>query len=1012
MNFKSCGGGKVTSSGRCPCNHRVTLEQLLFLLLFLLLLLVHDDQATALQGDNGIVTVVAGRRASLPCHPIPGLPDNPPALVLWYLRSNTTPIYSYDARKGAFNRGVRWSDAGVLGERAYFSLLTEPPALVLDPVHPRDEGTYTCRLDYPSRPTSSSRVRLNVIIPPGKPIIIWRDQHISPKQKVGPLVEGDHLILTCRSLGGKPRPSLKWWRDGWMLEDDFEEIERGGVSGVESVLRINVTRDLHRAPLSCHAANTPMEQPNTTAVTLNVLLPPLSAQVLGKKEPVSAGHQVQFVCRSVGSNPPATVTWWRGDSQLLDVQESTQDGGNVTSSAVTFTPQSKDHGQYVTCRAENPRLPAALVEDTRRLNIQYKPEVKLSLGKHLDPDNLKEGDDVFLECTTMSNPPVQILRWYQNGQLLSHNKTRGIILSGQVLVLQGIRQQSSGTYKCNARNTEGSGTSNPVNLSVKYTPVCSGARTRTLGTTLASSIRVPCTVEAHPTNVTFEWSLNVTGQVTPIVGKAIRSRGLTSMVTYTPSSPESYGTLLCWARNVIGRQRTPCEITVVPAGPPNAPTNCSILNQTTRALRIECTKGFDGGLGQKFILEAWSEEDLIANTSSDSPVWEVSGLRGGNTVTVRVYAFNSRGNSPAVRLRTYTPAPQLHLREGFSDLHVVPMVGALVGGVGVLILLLMVSCAVGHITKKRRRRYIGGKEPGTYTLVQRKDKINPDVVNTAALGQRGTRLAGNQSHRGRHGISNGGSCIGKACYYSDEADELTDLTAEGRARAAVEAEAEAAALAKARQMRYSSAALPPQPSPPPQEAENLLTSNIAPCASSISSLSSTSSPTSSTTPSSECMAWLGPKKLQASRLCKHPQSPAEASDAVYSVAGPPAPSGTERRASPIYATPIPTQVSQPRLNGKCPGPRVLPPSPRGYRTLPAMPSRQSAFSDPNHPPPKPPRTNEHHVRSKSSLSLPNEPCQFRAPLAQDEVKNSYVSFIPARASRSGGHVPKHRESSL
>ena len=45
---------------------------------------------------------------------------------------------------------------------------------------------------------------------------------------------------------------------------------------------------------------------------------PLDVQLLGQKEPVSAGRPVEFRCQSVGARPPPTITWWRGSIQLKE----------------------------------------------------------------------------------------------------------------------------------------------------------------------------------------------------------------------------------------------------------------------------------------------------------------------------------------------------------------------------------------------------------------------------------------------------------------------------------------------------------------------------------------------------------------------------------------------------------------------------------------------------------------------------------------------------------------------
>ena len=48
-------------------------------------------------------------------------------------------------------------------------------------------------------------------------------------------------------------------------------------------------------------------------------------------------------------------------------------------------------------------------------NIQSfadKPRLSLTLGRTLNPSQIKEGDDVYFECLIVSNPAATRLEWY------------------------------------------------------------------------------------------------------------------------------------------------------------------------------------------------------------------------------------------------------------------------------------------------------------------------------------------------------------------------------------------------------------------------------------------------------------------------------------------------------------------------------------------------------------------------------------------------------------------------
>lgn len=668
-----------------------------------------------------MVWALNGGRAELPCAPDPRVAKDSPQIVLWYRASNTTPVYSYDARSGEFEDGERWTDGEALGKRAYFSVLTEPPVLVLDPAHARDEGVYKCRVDYRYSSSTYRVVNLTIVVPPGPPVILW--QGVGVVGSVGPLSEGSRQQLTCRSVGGRPPPVLTWWRQGTRLPQRLEASTdvASGKGMVEVTASVTASRDLQGATLTCHAqtplssqtSKTTLIQPRTASVALNITLPPLDVQILGSGVAVSAGTMLRLVCRSVGSHPPAELSWWRGHSHLTSVLHAMEDAGNVTTATLTIEVDMDFDGVTLACIAVNPAMPHARLTDSVKLEVHYTPVVHLELGKPIDPSAITEGSDVYFECSIKSNPPVIRVQWYHNGALVEHDVAGGVVVSGLSLVLQRLRRKHSGTYTCAAINYEGRNTSNPVHITVRHAPVCAGvARQRTQGAARGSLAVVTCHVEAVPAhNLTWAWAwLQEDGSEERVPARNIRTDRLTSAMTVTPHSLQDYGELLCRASNDVGQQREPCVVSLVPAGTPDPPLNCSTTptsradgDQGRTSLAVTCLEGFDGGLPQVFLLEAWQNGVLLANVSSDFPEWVVAGLEGGKGATLRVSAQNARGRSETLRLEVHTPRAQQHaaLDSESSFLGVTPLLGALVGVAGVLLLLLIVSIVIARHARRK-----------------------------------------------------------------------------------------------------------------------------------------------------------------------------------------------------------------------------------------------------------------------------------------------------------------------
>ena len=228
------------------------------------------------------------------------------------------------------------------------------------------------------------------------------------------------------------------------------------------------------------------------------------------------------------------------------------------------------------------------------------------------------------------------------------------------LVLQRVARAQSGIYTCVAHNSEGDGVSNPITLNVRQTlisfllhltvvkllshfesrtlnklkpiihltslltssstteavgaaelrvprrfvPRCSPDQVMVYGVARYETVTVTCNVLSNPAGgLRYHWVFNTTGETVQMDRTAVKVDGSRSVVEYTPRTELDYGNLLCWGENSIGVQRQPCTFHIIPAGPPDSLSNCSVHNQTFTSLQVSCGSGFDGGLKQLFRLE-------------------------------------------------------------------------------------------------------------------------------------------------------------------------------------------------------------------------------------------------------------------------------------------------------------------------------------------------------------------------------------------------------------------------
>nr|CAD7586356.1 unnamed protein product [Timema genevievae] len=638
----------------------------------------------------------------LPCDITPRDQDDAVYMVLWFKEADGEPLYSFDVRGRQFGQAKLWSSPHAFDQRAYFRTASTPAQLLVDDVKLNDEGLYRCRVDFRNSPTRNLKINLTVIVPPEKPVIYDAKRRDMTKI-LEPYNEGSDVNLICEVKGGRPRPRVTWFLENTVVDDSYESRPDGIT--VNHLTFPNIGRQHLHARLVCQAVNTHLANPTSKVVVLDINLKPISVKILTQESQISADRRYEVECRSSGSRPEAIITWWKGSRQIKRITKNFSEDGGQNLSILTFVPVIDDDGKYLTCRAENPSIPESALEDKWRLNVHYMPVVNLKMGSSLNPDDIKEGDDVYFECNIRANPKAYRLAWFHNGHEMHHNVTGGVILSDQSLVLQGVTRQTAGEYTCLAANTEGKGTSNPVTLRVMFVPTCKDDREELLGALKQETVTLRCEVEANPPLVTFHWTFNNSGDQSEVPPARYTNAGVVSRLNYTPMSDLDYGTLACWGSNAVGHQRAPCIFQVVAAGRPFPLINCTVVNQTSDSLHVECVESFDGGLPQSFVMELLELPGLSPrfnlSVPRGPPVFDVYGMEPGASYRVHLYATNAKGRSEPFVIEPITFKGVAKFTGPSTPL---PMNPVLTGLIATATGLLIVVCAVVVALYRRHRR--------------------------------------------------------------------------------------------------------------------------------------------------------------------------------------------------------------------------------------------------------------------------------------------------------------------
>ncbi|XP_042204007.1 nephrin-like [Homarus americanus] len=651
------------------------------------------------------LTVLANETVEVPCDlSTRGMADVA-IIVLWYRGASPAPFYSYDLRQTG---GRHWSDETVFGQRAQFDLKVNPPSLRVRPVRSGDQDTYRCRVDYEHGPSKTSTVHLAVIVPPS-PAVVTDESGSVVEGAAGPYLEGGRVVLTCKTIGGRPSPTLVWIREGRVVEDSYTVDHRGQV---RNLLHLeNLSRDYLDATYSCRATNNNITRPLDTSVTINMTLAPITislVKVAGPQEYVSAGVTEELECSSAGSRPNPVISWWRDGQRITKPSVKQVQLANNTLSTLRMIPQPSDHGVVYTCRVENPALPSSVLEESYKLNVHYVPQVDLMMGMGLSPKSVREGSDVFFECRVESNPKFYKIVWLHEGNVMQHNVSGGVIVSNQTLVLQRVGKDRTGRYFCRATNLHGEGVSTPITVTIMYTPVCSSGQQLEYQVAHHDTANITCRVDAVPDNVTFTWKFNSTGSLLELGQGRAASWGTTSVLPYTPGSPGDFGLLLCTATNAIGTQHVPCVINVTAAKPPDLLEGCVIRNQTTHSVFVSC-KGVPTVLPRTFSMEVRNSEDLhlVTKVTNTTPHFVASGLDPGTAYTLHVAVHSPMGASSPIKLDAFT-VKTAEKRMGISEpveevLGVSPLI-AVVAGASVAIvitLVIILGLAIKHCPRRR-----------------------------------------------------------------------------------------------------------------------------------------------------------------------------------------------------------------------------------------------------------------------------------------------------------------------
>ncbi|KAG7477733.1 hypothetical protein MATL_G00072750 [Megalops atlanticus] len=315
---------------------------------------------------------------------------------------------------------------GILPSKALAS--ADGPILTIPDLSFEDEGMYECEAQN-SEGRDTHQGRITVQAQP-EWLQVMSDSEVEISSQ---------LRWSCVAAG-KPRPSIRWLRNGQPLSSQ----DRVEVNGGHLKIRNLALED--SGMYQCVAENKHGTIYSNAELRVQVEAPDFRLSPVRRLIPAARGGQVMMECRPRAA-PKATLFWSRGTELLTN------------SSRVTVTPDGNlwitnisraDEGKY-TCFAENYLGKA---NSTGYLSVRDATKITLA------PSNadINQGENVTLQCHASHDPTMDLtFTWSLNGVPLDleeasghYHRMEGKETIGDLVIVNG-QLGHAGTYVCTAQ---------------------------------------------------------------------------------------------------------------------------------------------------------------------------------------------------------------------------------------------------------------------------------------------------------------------------------------------------------------------------------------------------------------------------------------------------------------------------------------------------------------------------------------------------------------------------------
>ena len=224
------------------------------------------------------------------------------------------------------------------------------------------------------------------------------------------------------------------------------------------------------------------------------------------------------------------------------------------------------------------------------------------------------------------------------------------------------------------------------------------------------NVKLTCGVDSFPSATKFTWIFNSTQEFSNVPKSRFTQEGNVSILTYKPISKYDYGTLLCYAENDAGKQKSPCAFIVLRAGVPSPVKKClTSVDTLIDAFEIKCEANPSESEASEFLLYLYTGPglDYVLNlTNSERPFFHLNALQPNTSFLAEIFARNSIGKSEVTKIYGVIPtvAERLTKTSRSFMIELSPVLGALIAIIILLVIMSVVLIIYMKICRKKLKR--------------------------------------------------------------------------------------------------------------------------------------------------------------------------------------------------------------------------------------------------------------------------------------------------------------------